>query len=193
MVRAGMVVLVLALLLTAGTLPAMAQPAEHHGGEANLVLPNLDQVTFLGGANGLGGVGGRTLLLIGIGVCVLGLLFGLMIYSRLEKMPVHKSMKDVSELIYTTCKAYLRTQGKFLLLLECFIGVIIVLYFGVLQGFAAYKVAIIVFFSLVGISGSFFVAAFGMRVNTFANSRTVVRGADGARRIRVPRSRCNRA
>jgi len=161
-----MVVLVVALLLTAGTLPAMAQPAEHHGGEANLVLPNLDQVSFLGG------VGGRTLLLIGIGVCLLGLLFGLVIYSRLEKMPVHKSMKDVSELIYTTCKAYLRTQGKFLLLLECFIAVIIVLYFGVLQGFAAYKVAIIVFFSLVGISGSFFVAAFGMRVNTFANSRT---------------------
>jgi K(+)-stimulated pyrophosphate-energized sodium pump len=157
---------VLALLLTAGTLPAMAQPAEHHGGEANLVLPNLDQVTFLGG------VGGRTLLLVGIGVCVLGLLFGLIIYSRLEKMPVHQSMKDVSELIYATCKAYLRTQGKFLLLLECFIGVIIILYFGLLQGFEAYKVAIIVFFSLVGISGSFFVATFGMRVNTFANSRT---------------------
>ncbi|MGO9239874.1 MAG: sodium-translocating pyrophosphatase [Bryobacteraceae bacterium] len=166
MVRAGMVVLVLALLLTAGTLPAMAQPAEHHGGEANLALPNLDQATFLGG------VGGRTLLLIGMGVCLLGLLFGLVIYSRLKKMPVHKSMLDVSELIYATCKAYLRTQGKFLLLLECFIGVIIILYFGLLQGFAAYKVAIIVFFSLVGISGSFFVAAFGMRVNTFANSRT---------------------
>ena len=166
MARAGMIVLALALLVTAGTLPAMAQPAEHHGGEANLVLPNLDQVTFLGG------VGGRTLLMIGIGVCILGLLFGLIIYSRLEKMPVHKSMKDVSELIYTTCKAYLKTQGKFLLLLECFIAVIIVLYFGLLQGLEAYKVAIIVFFSLVGISGSFFVAAFGMRVNTFANSRT---------------------
>jgi len=165
-VRAGMALLVLALLLTAGTLPAMAQPAEHHGGEANLVLPNLDQVTFLGG------VGGRTLLLFGIGVCMLGLLFGLIIYSRLEKMPVHKSMKEVSELIYATCKAYLKTQGKFLLLLECFIGVIIILYFGVLQGFEAYKVAIIVLFSVVGISGSFFVAAFGMRVNTFANSRT---------------------
>jgi K(+)-stimulated pyrophosphate-energized sodium pump len=162
----GMALLVLALLLTAGTLPAMAQPAEHHGGEANLVLPNLDQVTFLGG------VGGRTLLLFGIGVCMLGLLFGLIIYSRLEKMPVHKSMKEVSELIYATCKAYLKTQGKFLLLLECFIGVIIILYFGLLQGFEAYKVAIIVLFSVVGISGSFFVAAFGMRVNTFANSRT---------------------
>ena len=162
----GMALLVLAMLLTAGTLPAMAQPAEHHGGEANLVLPNLDQVTFLGG------VGGRTLLLFGIGVCMLGLLFGLIIYSRLEKMPVHKSMKEVSELIYATCKAYLKTQGKFLLLLECFIGVIIILYFGLLQGFEAYKVAIIVLFSVVGISGSFFVAAFGMRVNTFANSRT---------------------
>jgi K(+)-stimulated pyrophosphate-energized sodium pump len=161
-----MALLVLALLLTAGTLPAMAQPAEHHGGEANLVLPNLDQVSFLGG------VGGRTLLLFGIGVCMLGLLFGLIIYSRLEKMPVHKSMKEVSELIYATCKAYLKTQGKFLLLLECFIGVIIILYFGLLQGFEAYKVAIIVLFSVVGISGSFFVAAFGMRVNTFANSRT---------------------
>jgi K(+)-stimulated pyrophosphate-energized sodium pump len=178
-----MVVLVLALLLTAGVRPAMgqqagtapvtAQAAEHHGGEANLVLPNLDQATFVGG------LGGRTLLLIGMGVCVLGLLFGLIIYSRLQKMPVHKSMLDVSELIYATCKAYLRTQGKFLLLLECFIGVIIIVYFGALQGLAAYKVAIIVFFSLVGISGSFCVAAFGMRVNTFANSRTAFAALKG--------------
>jgi K(+)-stimulated pyrophosphate-energized sodium pump len=87
-------------------------------------------------------------------------------------MEVHKSMLEVSELIYETCKTYLATQGKFLILLECFIGVIIVFYFGFLQGLAAYKVAVILLFSIIGIGGSYSVAAFGMRVNTFANSRS---------------------
>src|SRR5438309_1947466 len=90
--------------------------------------------------------------------------FGLIIFVRLRKMPVHSSMLEVSELIYETCKTYLATQGKFLIILECFIAVIIVFYFGFLQGFAAYKVAIILAFSVIGISGSFCVAAFGMRV-----------------------------
>jgi K(+)-stimulated pyrophosphate-energized sodium pump len=81
-------------------------------------------------------------------------------------------MRDISELIYETCKTYLVTQGKFLLILELFIGVIIVLYFGVLQHFAAIKVLTILAFSLIGIGGSYFVAWFGIRVNTFANSRT---------------------
>ncbi len=152
------------LLLVLIAAPMMAQ--EHHGGgEANLVLPDLDQATFLGG------FGGRSLLMIGLIVSALGFVFGLVIYSRLKNMPVHSAMREVSELIYETCKTYLFTQGKFLLILECFIGVIIVFYYGFLQGFEAFKVGIILLFSVVGISGSFLVAAFGMRVNTFANSR----------------------
>jgi K(+)-stimulated pyrophosphate-energized sodium pump len=144
--------------------PALAQ--EQGGGEANLKLPDLRSATFLNG------VDGHTLLLGGLAVSFLGLLFGLAIFVRLRNMPVHTAMRDVSELIYETCKTYLATQGKFLMLLELFIAVIIVFYFGFLQGFAAYKVGIILIFSVIGISGSFSVAAFGMRVNTFANSRT---------------------
>jgi K(+)-stimulated pyrophosphate-energized sodium pump len=152
-------------ILGAGALPACAQPTPHSGGEANLVLPDLNQATFLGG------IGGRSLLMIGLLASALGMIFGLMIYTRLKNMPVHKSMLEVSELIYETCKTYLTTQGKFLLILELFIGVIMVFYFGFLQGFPVLKVAIIVLFSLIGIGGSYSVAAFGMRVNTFANSR----------------------
>ncbi|MCS7041590.1 MAG: sodium-translocating pyrophosphatase [Bryobacteraceae bacterium] len=162
--RAGAWLLLLAMIAGAGTLPALAQPAHHGGGEASLVLPDLDQATFFG-------MGGRSLLMIGLVVCALGLLFGLSIYVRLKNMPVHKSMLEVSELIYETCKTYLATQGKFLLILELFIAVIIVFYFGLLQHMEAYRVAIILLFSVIGIGGSFGVAAFGMRVNTFANSR----------------------
>src|SRR6202167_3512783 len=143
--------------------PLMAQAEQ--GGEANLHLPDLNSVTFLGG------IGGRSLLMFGLIFCVLGMVFGLVIYMRLKHMAVHRSMLEVSELIYETCKTYLSTQGKFLMLLECFIGIIIVFYFGFLQGMAAYKVAVILLFSVIGISGSYAVAAFGMRVNTFANSR----------------------
>jgi K(+)-stimulated pyrophosphate-energized sodium pump len=87
-------------------------------------------------------------------------------------MPVHRSMREISELIYETCKTYLITQGKFLLLLEIFIAAVIILYFGVLLKFEAMRVGIIILFSLVGIAGSYGVAWFGIRVNTFANSRT---------------------
>jgi len=159
LMRAIFVLLSLALL--AG--PLIAQ--EQGGGEANLIIPNLDSATFLGG------IGGRSLLMVGLVVSALGFMFGLMIFTRLKNMPVHTSMREVSELIYETCKTYLATQGKFLMLLEGFIAVIIVFYFGFLQGFEAYKVVIILLFSVVGIMGSFSVAAFGMRVNTFANSR----------------------
>jgi K(+)-stimulated pyrophosphate-energized sodium pump len=155
------ILVMLALALFA--LPLMAQ--EQAGGEANLIIPNLDSATFLGG------IGGRSLLMVGLVVSALGFVFGLIIFTRLKNMPVHSSMREVSELIYETCKTYLATQGKFLVLLEIFIAVIIVFYFGFLQGFEAYKVAIILLFSVVGIAGSFSVAAFGMRVNTFANSR----------------------
>ncbi|MDR3698306.1 MAG: sodium-translocating pyrophosphatase [Candidatus Sulfopaludibacter sp.] len=152
------------LILAALCCPLMAQ--ENAGGEANLKLPDLNSASFLGGING------GTLLMGGLVVSALGLVFGLIIFVRLRNMPVHSSMLEVSELIYETCKTYLATQGKFLMILECFIAVIIVFYFGFLQGFAFYKVAIILAFSVIGISGSFCVAAFGMRVNTFANSRT---------------------
>jgi K(+)-stimulated pyrophosphate-energized sodium pump len=161
---------IVTLLASAG---AIAGPASEPGGEANLKLPDLSSVRFLGG------IDGHKLLLWGILICILGLVFGLAIYSRLKNLPVHRSMRDVSELIYETCKTYLITQGKFILILEIFIAVVIVLYFGVLLKFDAVRVAIILLFSLVGIGGSYGVAWFGIRVNTFANSRTAFAGLRG--------------
>jgi K(+)-stimulated pyrophosphate-energized sodium pump len=142
-----------------------ARVPEEVGGEANLKLPDLSSVSFLG-------INGHTLLLYGIVICVFGLIFGMTIFMRLKNMEVHSSMREISELIYETCKTYLVTQGKFLLLLEIFIAIIIVLYFGVLLKFELIRVAIILIFSLIGIGGSYGVAWFGIRVNTFANSRT---------------------
>ena len=153
--------LILALLALAGSSPLLAQ-----GGEADLRLPDLGQAVFLNG------VSGPTLLTIGLVFAVLGLVFGMAMYTHLRRLPVHASMLEISELIYETCKTYLITQGKFLLILEIFIGVIIAFYFGVLQSMAGIKVAIILAFSLLGIAGSYGVAWFGIRVNTFANSRT---------------------
>jgi K(+)-stimulated pyrophosphate-energized sodium pump len=146
--------------------PAASQSAsrEVSGGEANLVLPDLATVDFHG-------VNGRTLLMSGLVVCALGLLFGLLTFTQLRNLPVHASMREVSELIYETCKTYLITQGKFILILEIFIGVIMIFYFGVLEHYDALRVAIILIFSLIGIAGSYGVAWFGIRVNTFANSR----------------------
>jgi K(+)-stimulated pyrophosphate-energized sodium pump len=146
-------------------LAAQAEPARRGGGEANLIIPDLSSVSFFG-------VPGHTLLMAGLVVCALGLLFGLVIYSRLKNMAVHSSMRAISELIYETCKTYLITQGKFILVLEVFIGIVIALYFGVLVKFSVDKVIIILVFSLIGIAGSYGVAWFGIRVNTFANSRT---------------------
>src|SRR5205807_2895846 len=107
-------------------------------GEANLIIPDLSKVTFFNGA-----IGGRTLLLAGLGICALGMLFGLVIFSQLKRMAVHQSMREISELIYETCKTYLITQGKFILILELFIGLVILLYFKVLVGFDATKVIVI--------------------------------------------------
>ncbi|HTG94910.1 MAG TPA: sodium-translocating pyrophosphatase, partial [Pyrinomonadaceae bacterium] len=146
---------------------SLTAQAQSHGGEANLQLPDLSRVNFFGG-----GVSGHNLLLVGIVVSILGLAFGLAIYMNLQRLPVHRSMREISELIYETCKTYLITQGKFILILEAFIAVIIVLYFGVLSGMEIPRVIIILAFSLVGIAGSYGVAWFGIRVNTFANSRT---------------------
>ncbi|OFX22877.1 MAG: sodium-translocating pyrophosphatase [Anaeromyxobacter sp. RBG_16_69_14] len=140
--------------------------AAEHGGEANLVLPDLSSVQFLG-------MTGKSLLAIGILVSLAGLALGLSISNHLKNLPVHRSMLEVSELIYETCKTYLVTQIKFIAMLWAFIAVIMVLYFGVLsEGFGPAKVAIILAFSLIGILGSTGVAWFGIRVNTYANSRT---------------------
>src|SRR5436853_6785700 len=168
LVRVGApVVIVAALLAAAGIVHAQpARPAgqaaaaagEAGGGEATLTLPDLSTVSFRG-------VNGQSLLMGGLVVAALGLVFGLVAFTQLKNLPVHSSMREVSELIYETCKTYLITQGKFLLILEAFIGVIIVLYFGVLLKFEAVKVLIILLFSLVGIGGSYGVAWFGMRVN----------------------------
>jgi K(+)-stimulated pyrophosphate-energized sodium pump len=149
----------------AATTQATQPPAPPAGGEANLRLPDLSAVSFMG-------VDGHTLLLGGIVVSALGLLFGLAISTQLKNLPVHASMREISELIYETCKTYLIQQGKFLLILEIFIGTIIAVYYGVLLHFEVVKVAIILLFSLVGIAGSYGVAWFGIRVNTYANSRT---------------------
>src|SRR6516164_3689140 len=164
-----------ALVATTGALAA--RPESEAGGEASLKLPDLSSVQFAGG------IDGHKLLLWGLVICFLGLLFGLFIYRRLKNLPVHKSMRDISELIYETCKTYLLTQGKFLMLLWVFIAVVIVLYFGWLSPVPGKSVALtlplILLFSIVGIAGSYGVAWFGIRVNTFANSRTAFAGLRG--------------
>jgi K(+)-stimulated pyrophosphate-energized sodium pump len=160
--------------LTLGASAALAQ-SEQVSGEASLKLPDLHSVTFFGGWDG------HFLLSIGILFCIFGLGFGLAIYSRLKSLPVHRAMLEISELIYETCKTYLVTQGKFLLFLWAFIAVIMVLYFGVLAPVhpVATTLPIILAFSLVGIAGSYGVAWFGIRVNTFANSRTAFASLGG--------------
>jgi K(+)-stimulated pyrophosphate-energized sodium pump len=152
--------------------PAAAETEHRAGGEVNLVLPDLEQVP-------VGGFNGRNLLLGGILVSIGGLLFGLVILRQLKNLPVHQSMADISDLIYETCKTYLITQGRFLAILEIFIAVVIVLYFGFLSGLEPFRVVIILFFSVVGILGSYAVAWFGIRVNTYANSRTAFASLEG--------------
>jgi K(+)-stimulated pyrophosphate-energized sodium pump len=165
----------LLLLLLAGmtllpaVLPALlAQQgvqAEHRpGGEVNLHLPDLNQGNFLGYT-------GHQILLTGLVVCVLGLLFGLMSYSHVKNLPVHRSMAEISELIYETCKAYMVQQGKLLLVLFGFIGAVILVYF-LLTGLELSKILVILLFSIIGMAGSYGVAWFGIRINTLANSRT---------------------
>jgi K(+)-stimulated pyrophosphate-energized sodium pump len=157
-------------------------PGKVHGGEASLVLPDFSKVTFAR----LGGIDGQTLLYFGLVVCAFGLLFGAVIYTQLKNLPVHARMKEISELIYETCKTYLETQGKFILILELFIGGAMVAYFSMFAigpdgqaGLSVGRVAIIILFSLIGIAGSYGVAWYGIRVNTFANSRTAFASLEG--------------
>ncbi len=164
--------LALSALVTLATGAALAQPEA--SGEASLKLPDLSKVSFFNGA-----INGHNLLLIGILFCLFGYAFGMVIYMRLRNLPVHRSMREISELIYETCKTYLITQGKFLLLLWVFIAIIILLYFGLLLKYEALRVLIILAFSIIGIAGSYGVAWFGIRVNTFANSRTAFASLPG--------------
>jgi len=182
---AALALVVFAALAVLTPTAVLAQEGAHHGGEANLALPDLGSVTFAGGING------HALLMFGLLVCALGMAFGIAAYSRIRGLPVHQSMAEISELIYETCKTYLLQQGKFLLLLWVFIGAIVLLYFGslavtgvdaagnVTRGFPPFKVAVILFFSLVGMAGSYSVAWFGIRINTFANSRTAFAALTG--------------
>ncbi len=142
-------------------------------GEADLIIPPLSQATFLGG------VAGDTLLMWGLVVCCLGVLFGLVQSMQISRLPVHKSMLEISELIYETCKTYLLTQGKFLAILWAFIAAIMVFYFGYLLHFTAVQLTVIVISSIVGILGSYAVAWFGIRINTYANSRTAFAALKG--------------
>ena len=150
------------LLHGLATLPALVVPS---ASEADLELPDLGVVSVFG-------VNGRTLLALGLLVCVAGLLFGFKSYREINKLPVHESMLEISELIYSTCKTYLVQQGKFLMVLWAFIAAVIVVYFKFLVGYSWARMAIIVGFSLLGMAGSYAVAWYGIRINTFANSRT---------------------
>ncbi|WP_432558345.1 sodium-translocating pyrophosphatase [Granulicoccus sp. GXG6511] len=163
------------LLVLSGCAAAPPPGAEgrHIGGEATLELPDLGSVEFIGG------VSGPVLLGIGMILCLFGLGFGVATYAQLNRMPVHRSMREISELIYATCKAYLLQQGKFLMLLWVFIAVVIVAYYKFLVDFSWGRVAIIIAFSLIGMAGSYGVAWYGIRVNTLANSRAAFASLGG--------------
>ncbi len=168
-VMAIMGTLAVLLLAGCGTAPSSGG---NQGGEANLKLPDLGSATF-------GGVNGRVLLMIGLAICVGGLVFGMLSFMSLRKLPVHSSMREISELIYETCKAYLVQQGKFLLTLWLFIGAVIFVYFEFLAGLGLGRTVIILLFSVLGMAGSYGVAWYGIRVNTFANSRTAFASLKG--------------
>jgi K(+)-stimulated pyrophosphate-energized sodium pump len=157
-----------ALLALAAWLCATAAWAS----EAELKIPDLGSVNFVG-------MSGHNLLLFGLVICMGGMVFGLVQYMQIRSLPVHRAMLEISELIWETCKTYLLTQGKFLAILWSFIAVVIVVYFGFLLHFSAGQVITIVLFSIVGILGSYAVAWFGIRINTFANSRTAFASLGG--------------
>lgn len=146
---------------------AMLFPFIARASEADLTLPDFTAVNFFNGA-----LTGKALLLWGAIIVVLGLIFGLFQVVRIKKKPVHSSMKNVSSTIYETCKTYLLQQGKFLLILFAIIGVAICFYFGFLSGKAVPQVITILLWTILGIAGSYVVAWFGIRINTYANSRT---------------------
>ena len=143
--------------------------------EADIHVPDLTQVSF----PGLGGVGGSTLMYIGIFVCVIGAAFGLVQYKQTKALPVHESMANVSHTIWETCKTYLFTQGKFLAILWVLIAACMIYYFKILQGNTVGHVIVILLASILGILGSYGVAWFGIRINTVSNSRTAFSALKG--------------
>src|SRR5208282_5802518 len=145
-------------------------------GEADIHIPDLSGVHF----DGLGGVSGATLMYLGIGICFVGAIFGLVQYFQTRALPVHKSMADVSETIWETCKTYLFTQGKFLAILWVLIAGCMVYYFLGLQHDSIGNVVLILLCSILGILGSYGVAWFGIRINTVANSRTAFSALKGS-------------
>ncbi|MBS4774098.1 MAG: sodium-translocating pyrophosphatase [Proteobacteria bacterium] len=155
--------LALAGLLTLGFLTGNACASE-----IDLKIPSLDVVYNIFGLT----LTGSQILLYGLGICVLGGLFGFAEFLMIKKMPAHKSMLDVSNTIYETCKTYMKQQAKLLVILELFIAVCIFYYFFYLNATPLPKVLTILMWSIFGILGSFAVAWFGMRINTYANSRT---------------------
>jgi len=166
--------LALALLLMVVSAPlAMAS-------EADLKLPDLKSVNFFGNsADPASGINGHVLLVWGMAICAFGIIFGIFQYMSIRNLPVHDSMREISELIYETCKTYLFTQGKFILILWVLVSIIMGVYFGKLRGMPVNTVAIILVCSLIGILGSYTVAWFGMRINTFANSRSAFASLGG--------------
>ncbi len=160
---------IVSLMLTS-SVPAFA-------GETDLIIPSLDVTFDLFGSGSI--VAGTTILKFGILVCIAGMLFGLVEFQRIKNLPAHRSMLEVSSLIYETCKTYLFQQGKFLVVLEAIIACCIIYYFNVLRGLEFSKVLVILLWSVLGILGSFGVAWFGIRINTYANSRTAFASLKG--------------
>src|SRR5436190_3530105 len=154
--------------------------ATSFAGEADIKIPDLSKVKF----DGLNGISGLTLMYLGILICAVGAFFGLVQYKQTKALPVHDSMRNVSNIIWETCKTYLFTQGKFLAILWALIAVCMVYYFGFLTehkddngqamtaGHVAFNVVVVLLSSVLGILGSYGVAWFGIRINTVANSRT---------------------
>ena len=139
-----------------------------YASEIDLKVPSLDVGYNIWGY----AITGSQILMYGIGICVLGMVFGFYEFVRIKKMPAHESMLKISNLIYETCKTYMKQQAKLLLLLEIFIAACIFYYFFYLNATPLPKVLTILGWSILGILGSFAVAWFGMRINTYANSRT---------------------
>src|SRR6266850_686437 len=146
-----------------------------HAGENDIIVPDLTKVKF----EGLGGVSGATLMYIGLVICLIGAIFGLVQYKQTKSLPVHKSMADVSNTIWETCKTYLFTQGRFLAILWVLIAICMIYYFKVLQGNPLGNVLVILLCSILGIMGSYGVAWFGIRINTVSNSRTAFSALKG--------------
>jgi len=143
-------------------------------GEADIKLPDLTQVSFLGGS-----LAGLTILNFGLIICAIGMIFGIMQYVQTKNLPAHKAMLDVSQTIWETCKTYLFQQGKFLIALWVLIAICIAYYFGALEGKAVSDIIIILICSILGILGSYSVAWFGIRINTVANSRAAFASLSG--------------